>query len=89
MLQTLLEAVRAHVKIELSLVLLESRRGRRVGEDVALDEVVTCRTLVQALAQIVCRTLALQLKSLGLECSVVRAVSWAGANVGNNAGKHC
>jgi hypothetical protein len=55
------------MQIEFSLVALEGRRGRRIGEDVALDEVIAGRALVQAFLEVVCCALALKLKGLGLE----------------------
>lgn len=59
--QPLLEAVRPHVKVQFLLVALQGRRGGRVGKDVALDEVVAGGTLVEALLEVVCCALALEL----------------------------
>jgi hypothetical protein len=57
-LKALLEIIRPHMQIKLPLVSLERRRGRRVGEDVALDKVVASRALIEALLEVVCGTLA-------------------------------
>jgi len=54
------------VEVELPLVSLESRRGCGVWEDVALDEVVASRALVQAFLEVVGCTLAFELESFGL-----------------------
>tara|TARA_R110002003_G_scaffold207_5_gene16029 strand:+ start:1770 stop:1919 length:150 start_codon:yes stop_codon:yes gene_type:complete len=49
------------VKVQFLLVALQGRRGGRVGKDVALDEVVAGGTLVEALLEVVCCALALEL----------------------------
>ena len=69
-LEALLQVVSPHVQVELSLVSLERRSSGRVGQNVALDEVVTGRALVQALAEVVCGALAFELKGFGLEGTV-------------------
>lgn len=69
-LETLLQVVSPHVQVELSLVSLERRSSGRVGQNVALDEVVAGRALVQALAEVVCGALAFELQGFGLEGTV-------------------
>jgi hypothetical protein len=43
-----------------------ARRRLRIRQDVALDEVVACGTLVEALLEVVCSALAFQLEGFGL-----------------------
>lgn len=58
-LQPLLQTIRAHMQVELALLLLQGRRGGRVGEDVPLNEVIAGRALVEALLEVVGCALAL------------------------------
>lgn len=69
-LQALLEAVGAHVQLQLLLVALQGRGDVRVGQDVALDEVVALGARGQAFFEVVGCALALELEGFGLECSV-------------------
>lgn len=49
---------------------LESWSGVRVGEDVALDERLAVRAVGEAFLKVVCRTLALELLRLCLQCPI-------------------
>jgi hypothetical protein len=46
-----------------------ARRRLRIRQDVALDEVVACGTLVEALLEVVCSALAFELEGFRLESS--------------------
>jgi hypothetical protein len=77
-LQALLEAVGAHVEVELLLVALEGGGRRGLGQDVALDEVVALGAVREALLEVVCCALALELEGPGLEGALagVSLVMW-------------
>jgi hypothetical protein len=66
-LQALLEAVGPHVVFELSLLLLQGRRGVGRGQNVPLDKVFALRTGIEALPKVISCTLALELESSSLE----------------------
>lgn len=74
-LQPLLQTIRSHVVFELALLLLQCRRRIGRGEDVALDEVSSVGARVEALFEVVCCALALQLEGLGLQGAVREGVS--------------
>jgi hypothetical protein len=63
------------VEVKLPLVSLEGRRGRGLGQDVALDEVLAGGALVQAFAEVVGCALALKFEGFGLEGTVIGGVS--------------
>jgi hypothetical protein len=63
------------MEVEFALVTLEGRRSRRLGEDIALDEVVAGGALVEAFAEVVCCALAFELEGFGLQGTVVEGVS--------------
>ena len=66
-LQALLEAVGPHVVFELSLLLLQGRRGVGRRQDVSLDEVFALRTGIETLPKVISCTLALELERSSLE----------------------
>jgi hypothetical protein len=63
------------VEVKLPLVSLEGRRGRGLGQNVALDEVLAGGALVQAFAEVVGCALALKFEGFGLEGTVMGGVS--------------
>lgn len=67
MLESLLQAVGTHVLLELPLVALQSRSGVRIGQDVALDELLAFGAVLEALFEVVCGALALELEGLCLQ----------------------
>lgn len=69
-LQPFLKAVSPHVVFELPLLLLQSGRNIRCGQDVSLDEIVSVRACIKTFLKIVGRTLAFELESFGLEGAV-------------------
>jgi hypothetical protein len=88
-LQALLEAVGAHVEVELLLVALEGGGRRGLGQDVALDEVVALGAVGEALLEVVCCALALELEGPGLEGAIagVSLVMWRRGGGGCRQGK--
>jgi hypothetical protein len=58
------------VEVELLLVALEGGGRRGLGQDVALDEVVALGAVGEALLEVVCCALALELEGPGLEGAV-------------------
>lgn len=70
MLQTLLQAVGPHVHIELLLVTLQRGCGRRLWENVSVDELGTLGAGIEALFEVVGCALALKFEGFGLESSV-------------------
>jgi len=51
-LQVLLQTVRAHVLLQLLLLLLQSRRRRAVGQDVAFDQLILLRPAGETLKDV-------------------------------------
>jgi hypothetical protein len=80
------------VEVELLLVALEGGCSRRLGQDVALDEVVALGAVREALLEVVCCALALELEGPGLEGTLVGVslVMWrrggSGCRQGRQAG---
>jgi hypothetical protein len=73
--QVFLETVGPHVEVKVPLVSLQGRRGRRVGQDVALNEVVSSGALVQAFPEVVGCALAFELEGFGLQGPVGQRIS--------------
>lgn len=67
MLQPLLKAISPHVVFELPLLLLQGRCSIRGWQDVSLDEIIAVGASIEALLEVVGCTLALELKSFGLQ----------------------
>ena len=66
-LQPLLKAISPHVVFELPLLLLQGRCSIRGWQDVSLDEIIAVGASIEALLEVVGCTLALELKSFGLQ----------------------
>ena len=66
-LQAFLEAVSPHVVFELSLLLLQGRRGIRRWEDISLNKIIAVRPSIEAFLEVVGCALSFKLKGFGLE----------------------
>lgn len=69
-LQPILQAISPHMTLELLLMPLQRGCSARIGQDVALDEGVAVRALLEALFEVVGCALALEFKGFGLEGAV-------------------
>lgn len=69
-LEALLQVISPHVHFQFLLVALEGRRCCRVGQNVAVDELGSLGTGVEAALEVVCCALSLEFEGFGLEGTV-------------------